>query len=995
MQYGDDGLDADTAAKIKVILDPAADDLVEGVPYWFDEDTFMLSWDDLPQTAKDDLANIVVSGDLDVDDALAIISEHATPEWYDEAAAGLSWDDLPMSAKQDAAGLAELVIEGAIDADEAMATLVDDIAGAGPALEKLPHKPNWFDEAEWGKWDDLAAQQQHDIVDAAWDTPTPGKEGTDGAIRRVLGPAPDPDEIVATFDAFVTAPDPGLQSVLHHVVGSGGDDAFQFLDEMIDTVPATPGTKNVPKKLKIKRRLDELADMVGEEPLDAVAHNYLNEIALPPGMKNFNDKGFVDARWRLRKDFVAKGYLTQEEGDALADALDAIRKRVAAGNADGLFTGDALQGLADDLIKLNQTLASRVKANTLANGTKPPGGSLLKKFMESQEAFNDNFGAKVLDLAEDAKSSWDDFLPTNGQFVNDLGNPIPPHLLSQARSPSAVCIPKPKKPPAGYTIPEAKPLPGIKRPSQPADLPFTPGRLVEDKALGKQLSGQHPKQVYKDPDTGRMWIFKPQDKWQSELDRATSELQRRLGLQGAETHVVTLNGQVGSIQEVIGGSFDDTVSIFAGKTFDPTKLSAAQMERMQQNQLLDFLFSNYDSHSDNFLRLRQAAAAALLPIGIDKGQAFKHFGKTGEPDGLVNWLFNPNSNAPAKNPYGVMLEKFAAGEKVAYQWADESQEIQKLIASAKELADSGELEKILKPYIDEAAAAGRLPAGYDADKMLAEVVDRWKNLGDDVKRLDEKLLKTKGGAIRTAEQQARAAADAAAAALEERVAELGMKAPSAFKKTTSAWANKVLKPITMKLSETSRRAVQRYTGSYYSKVNNALRGRGSAGATGGKGKINTALNATDRKAIAAIDNAMAPLEDDIIVWRGTGDISLPDGTIIDAKNLEGTILGDYGFQSASVGDSPAFGGTYKLKISVQKGVRAVYANPSSSHKGARELLLQRGLRMYVRGVEKEGSRYVLDVVAIPDSAVIPGVTEAMKLPVYKQMEEAWRSLVTA
>ena len=51
--------------------------------------------------------------------------------------------------------------------------------------------------------------------------------------------------------------------------------------------------------------------------------------------------------------------------------------------------------------------------------------------------------------------------------------------------------------------------------------------------------------------------------------------------------------------------------------------------------------------------------------------------------------------------------------------------------------------------------------------------------------------------------------------------------------------------------------------------------------------------------------------------------------------------------------------------------------------------------MYVRGVEKEGSRYVLDVVAIPDSAVIPGVTEAMKLPVYKQMEEAWRSLVTA
>ena len=943
MQYGDAGLDADTAAKIKVILDPVADDLVEGVPYWFDEMALDTKWDDLPQAAKDDLGNMVISGTLDEDDAMAIIIHHtdvtdelaSAPSWYDEGASGLDWEDLPDTVQTNAAELAEMVDDGLLTADEAMETLVDDILGGAPDPSDI-------------------------VVDVAGDIPsTAGMEAQQ------------------------------LQGLFSHATTSK-DYSWELLDELVDHPPLTPQTKNAPKKLKVKTYLDKLAETVGE---DVVVPAYLDEIVLPPGMKYVSIQDFKDASWKLRKDFVKKGYLTQDEGEALAAALKAIEKRIL-GNADGLFTGESFQLFNDELIKFNQTLASRVKANTLANGTKVQGGSQLKLFMEAQEQFIDDFGEKVLALAEDAKSSWDDLLPTK-VFVNDLGNPIPPHLLSEAGAPSVAGIPKPKKPPAGYTIPEAKPLPGIKRPSQPADLPFTPGRLVEDKALGKQLSGQHPKQVFKDPDTGRTWIFKPQDKWQSELDRATSELQRRLGLQGAETHVVTLNGQVGSIQEVIGGSFDDTVSIFAGKTFDPTKLSAAQMERMQQNQLLDFLFSNYDSHSDNFLRLRQAQDSAMLPIGIDKGQAFKHFGKTGESDGLVNWLFNPNSNAPAKNPYGVMLEKFAAGEKVAYQWADESKDIQKLIASAKELADSGELEKILKPYIDEAAAAGRLPAGYDADKMLAEVVDRWKNLGDDVKRLDEKLLKTKGGAIRTAEQQARAAADAAAAALEERVAELGMKAPSAFKKTTSAWANKVLKPITMKLSETSRRAVQRYTGSYYSKVNNALRGRGGAGATGGKGNINTALNATDRKAIAAIDKAMAPLEDDIIVWRGTGDISLPDGTIIDAKNLEGTILGDYGFQSASVGDSPAFGGTYKLKISVQKGVKAVYANPISAHKGENELLLQRGLRMYVRGVEKEGSRYVLDVVAIPDSAVIPGVTEAMKLPVYKQMEEAWRSLVTA
>jgi len=80
---------------------------------------------------------------------------------------------------------------------------------------------------------------------------------------------------------------------------------------------------------------------------------------------------------------------------------------------------------------------------------------------------------------------------------------------------------------------------------------------------------------------------------------------------------------------------------------------------------------------------------------------------------------------------------------------------------------------------------------------------------------------------------------------------------------------------------------------------------------------------------------------------------------------------------------------------VQKGVKAIYADPISSHKGEAELLLQRGLRMYVRGVEKRGSNYILDVVAIPDSVSIPGVSEVIKIPIYKQLEELWRSLVTA
>ena len=340
----------------------------------------------------------------------------------------------------------------------------------------------------------------------------------------------------------------------------------------------------------------------------------------------------------------------------------------------------------------------------------------------------------------------------------------------------------------------------------------------------------------------------------------------------------------------------------------------------------------------------------------------------------MNWLFNPNNNAPARNPYGVMLQQVAGGEAVAYNWAADSLELQQFIVTARQLADSGELAKILRPYAEAAEAAGSLPQGLvghsardRVDDFIEAVVARWRGLGDEVARLEEKLLQTAGGARRLEQL-----------ALAERVADLGLKDTSEFGVVTQTWSRDNLKAATDALSETERSAVQAYTGSYYTRLNEALRGA--------KGAKSTTLDATDAQTIKNLDSAMKPLGHDITVHRGTNHISLPDGSILDPSQAQGKILGDFGYQSSSVGGNAAFGGQVSLEIHVDASVRAVYAQPISSHGGEREVLLQRGLRMYVEKAEKRGGTWHLVVKAIPDTTAVSGLSEPMVLPIYKEAQ---------
>ncbi|MGI9459617.1 MAG: ADP-ribosyltransferase [Pirellulales bacterium] len=481
--------------------------------------------------------------------------------------------------------------------------------------------------------------------------------------------------------------------------------------------------------------------------------------------------------------------------------------------------------------------------------------------------------------------------------------------------------------------------------------------LIEDKALGKELSGQNPKKVFVDPKSGQQVIFKPQDRWQAELEQATADLQNRLNVGTGRTpqvRVVELDGQVGSLHEVLGGTLDNTEAIFAGKKFDATKLSPAQLEQMQQNYLFDYLISNYDAHNENFLRLRSSIDKDLLPIGIDKGQAFKHFGKKGEADALLDWMFNPNKNSQSKMPYGQMFEQYAKGDVPGLKFLEDSQQLQDMIATAKYLADSGRLDDILRPYAEAAIQAGKLQA-KNADEFIGAITQRFADVDKKWLELEDALLKTEGGKPRLllAEQK-------------EKLADLDLLDASEFKELPVRSASTKFNKRTDALNRAETAALKRYTGSWYDNANRSLRT-----ARGSRRALNNAMSDDGIVTLRHMDEAFdshGPIGENITVHRGTSVLADQLGNIIDdpPTQLVGGVFQDHGFVSTSVGGRAAFGGKFALELDIPAEVRGIYVKKISNFSRENEMILERGLNFIVTDVEKVGmNQWKVKAQALP------------------------------
>lgn len=291
----------------------------------------------------------------------------------------------------------------------------------------------------------------------------------------------------------------------------------------------------------------------------------------------------------------------------------------------------------------------------------------------------------------------------------------------QIPAPGPAVAPKPAlTPPLDATgfpaLPPVPPKPSV------SDLTFT----------GKVFNTASKAQVWVDSN-GQKWLFKPiagqsySAKFLTEIDIATSRLQSKALMQRPGIYSFTLDGKKGTLQSMF-----DSTDAFPGGSFDPLKLSAEDILVLQREQIFDWLISNHDTHSGQWIRTADGAL-----IGIDKGQSFKFF-----PNDKLSWTYTPVTPLGVdKLTYSTMWKAFVDGKKIDLQ--DPTQgPLGDYIARLMAIPDD-EYKDLLRPYFTSRVAKD----GYgDVEQYLTMAVARKNALKTDFEKFYAKAVKARAAA---------------------------------------------------------------------------------------------------------------------------------------------------------------------------------------------------------------------------------------------------------
>jgi len=252
---------------------------------------------------------------------------------------------------------------------------------------------------------------------------------------------------------------------------------------------------------------------------------------------------------------------------------------------------------------------------------------------------------------------------------------------------------------------------------------LAPGQL---EWTGETLGGVSGARVYKDH-TGTKWIVKVPGGWKgtsqaysnskflSDLDVATGRIQNKAGLPVPAIHKIQVEGKTASVQKMYSRA----------KPIDFNNLSDSDVNELQKNMVLDWLLSNHDAHSGNFLRTDKGI------VGIDKGQSFKYFGKDKLTPSFGSDLNPPL--APNKPVYSTMMKNNLA-QMTPFNEGNLKTEIDRIQAIPDD-----EYKNLLRPYAEQAAQAGLLMKSgsqpNNVDAFLQAAVNRKNNLHNDFDKL--------------------------------------------------------------------------------------------------------------------------------------------------------------------------------------------------------------------------------------------------------------------
>jgi hypothetical protein len=256
--------------------------------------------------------------------------------------------------------------------------------------------------------------------------------------------------------------------------------------------------------------------------------------------------------------------------------------------------------------------------------------------------------------------------------------------------------------------------------------------------------------VYKDKD-GKDWLVKfpggskgtsqaySNSLFLVDLDVATSRIQNKAGLPVPSIQAKTVDGKTASVHKMysrVQDAFPDNKPMLSG----PNELSDEDLMEIQKNMILDWLLSNHDPHSGNFLKTDKGI------IGIDKGQSFKYFGKDKLTPNFGSDLNPPL--APNVPVYSTLMKQHMAGQGEMFSFNDP--ELQKTITRIQNIPDD-EYKNLLRGYAEKGAKVGLLNypgKSYgekpDVEKFLQAAVDRKNNLNKDFSNLQAELDKSQG-----------------------------------------------------------------------------------------------------------------------------------------------------------------------------------------------------------------------------------------------------------
>ncbi len=250
-------------------------------------------------------------------------------------------------------------------------------------------------------------------------------------------------------------------------------------------------------------------------------------------------------------------------------------------------------------------------------------------------------------------------------------------------------------------------------------LPFL---ISELQAQPAHLEGAHAKTVYRDAQ-GNAWLFKP-DLTQARADTTGYKVMRLLGLDAPEAYCVEIEGRAGAIQRM----WTDVVGQVRINSLPA--LSREQLREIQQHQVVDWLISQHDTNDGAMLLNSQGHVLA-----IDKGQAFKFFGRD-----KLHWTYSPNPNELIYNRLAqdYLGGRLPTGTALGYS------DVKPIVDKIKALPDADFIAAI-QPYADHAAAQGYIGSASD---FVAQALKRkqgiWREFGNYYKSLQAEYDKLHG-----------------------------------------------------------------------------------------------------------------------------------------------------------------------------------------------------------------------------------------------------------